>query len=196
MRPGQDLVAAGYCGLAGTRQIIAARRAELESRYSGSYLDHLETFQEPAESLLPPKDWVSLGVTAWEPSGEGGILTAVWSLSGRYRLGLDFSLRQIPIRQGTIEVCEQFGLNPYRLYSAGCWVLTCDNGGRTTQLLAEQRIASAVIGTVTKGIARIVRFGGEQGYLNRPQPDELEQVIPGWKEHIPECRQAGVMKIF
>lgn len=186
MRPGQDLVAAGYSGLAGTRQIIAARRAELESRYSVSYLDRLETFQESAESLLPPKDWASLGVTSWEPSGEGGILAAVWNLSGRYRLGVDFSLRQIPIRQGTIEVCEQFGLNPYRLYSAGSWVLTCDNGGRTTQLLAEQRIASAVIGTVTKGIARIVRFGGEQGYLNRPGPDELEQVIPDWKEHMPE----------
>ena len=30
----------------------------------------------------------------------------------------------------------------------------------------------------------MVRVGGEQGYLNRPQPDELQQVIPEWKELV------------
>ncbi len=51
-------------------------------------------------------------------------------------------------------------------------------------MLSEQKIAAAVIGTVIKGIARMVRVGGEQGYLNRPQPDELQQVIPDWKELV------------
>ena len=184
MKTGQDLVAAGYAGLAGSRMIVAARKSQLESRYSADYLNQLERFTDPAEILLPPGDWTSLGATAWEASGHGGILAAVWNLSGRYRLGVDFSLRQIPLLQGTIEVCEQFGLNPYRLYSSGCWLLTCDNGGRTVQTLSEQKIAAAVIGTVIKGIARMVRVGGEQGYLNRPQPDELQQVIPNWKELV------------
>ena len=43
--------------------------------------------------------------------------------------------------------------------------------------LWEEEIPAAVIGRITKGIARIVINGEERGYLNRPQPDELEKVI-------------------
>ncbi len=48
---------------------------------------------------------------------EGGILTAIWNLTGAYETGVEFYLRQIPMRQETVEVCERLELNPYRLYS-------------------------------------------------------------------------------
>ena len=38
MRPGQDLVVAGYAGLAGTRKIIEKKEEELRTRYAKSYL--------------------------------------------------------------------------------------------------------------------------------------------------------------
>ena len=34
MRPGQDLVVAGYAGLAGTRKIIEKKEKELRTRYA------------------------------------------------------------------------------------------------------------------------------------------------------------------
>lgn len=177
MRPGQDLVAAGYAGLAGTRIIVEEKRQELEMHFAARYLDSILEYSWHAEKRQKKADDKRFALTEREPAAEGGILTAIWKLSGSCRLGVEFSLRKIPVLQGTIEMCEVFGLNPYRLYSEGCWVQAADNGGRLVEQLWEEEIPAAVIGRITKGIARIVINGEERGYLNRPQPDELEKVI-------------------
>lgn len=184
MRQGQDLVAAGYAGLAGTGVIIQRKGQELEKRFSARYLDSVlcvcrqseADFKKAGRNIFTPWDT--------EMAAAGGILTAIWNLSGSHRLGVEFSLRRIPVLQGTIEICEQFGLNPYRLYSKTCSVLAVDNGGQIVERLDKERIPAAVIGRITGGIARLVTDNKEQGYLNRPQPDELEKIIPDWKDFI------------
>lgn len=182
MMAGQDLVAAGYAGLAGIRILARARRGELEKRFASDYLEDLIAEDGGSILLQNAKYRMSLGVAECEPAGEGGILSAVWSLSGACRLGVEFSLRRIPVRQGVIEISEFWGLNPYRLYSEGCWLMPSDNGGRLVHHLREQGIAAAVIGRITTGIARVITDGNERSYLNRPQPDELERVLPDWKK--------------
>lgn len=184
MRAGQDLVIAGYAGMAGVRILVKTRRKELEKRFAADYLEAL--IADPDERirtmLEDPEYWMSLGAAECEPAGEGGVLSAVWSLFEAYRLGAEFSLRRIPVRQGIIEISELWSLNPYRLYSEGCWLLASDNGGRLVHRLREQKIAAAVIGGITTGIARVITDGGERSYLNRPQPDELGRVLPDWKK--------------
>lgn len=186
MKEGQDLVAVGFAGLAGTIVIAERKRQELNSRFAAGYLERLAIFDEYNAALEEKRhelrSWEIFGAVECEPAGEGGILNAVWNLSGAYRLGVEFSLRRIPIRQETIEICEFFGLNPYRLYSRGCWLLTSENGGRTVEELKTKGFGGAVIGRITKGISRIVADAGQHGFLNRPQPDELEKVIPDWKD--------------
>lgn len=180
MEEGQDLVAAGFAGLAGTRLIAEKKRQELTGRFAAGYLDQLAVLERNLRGL---KDWELFGAAECESAGEGGILAAVWNLSGAYRLGVEFSLRKIPIKQETIEICEFFGLNPYRIYSGGCWLLASKNGGRTVEELAGQGVHGAVIGRITKGISRIITDVGQGRFLNRPQPDELEKVIPDWKQY-------------
>ena len=85
-------------------------------------------------------------VTAWEYAGEGGILTAVWNLSGIYNVGVDIDLRMIPMKQAVVEVCEIFEVNPYRLFSENCVILACDRGGQMVRSLSAQGIPAAVIG--------------------------------------------------
>lgn len=181
MKAGQDLVVAGYAGLAGTKILVRAKRQELEARFSASYLEQVLRKCEAGICRLQENE-IRARAAEWEPAGEGGILAALWNLPAAYRVGTEFSLRKIPIRQETVEICEYFGLNPYRLYSAGCWLLISENGGRTVSRLAGQGICAGVVGSVTEGIARVVINGGERGFLNRPQPDGLEQVIPDWKK--------------
>lgn len=186
MKTGQDLVVAGFAGLAGTRIIAEMKREDLRSRFAGRYLDLLinsgESGSGEEEEKSGLRDWKGLGAAEWEPAGEGGILTAIWNLSGTYGLGAEFSLRRIPVKQASIEICEFFALNPYRLYSKGCWLLASENGGRIARDLREQGIGAEVIGSITKGIARVITDGEEKGFLNRPQPDELGKVIPDWQE--------------
>ena len=49
--------------------------------------------------------------TAFEYAGEGGVLAALWNFSGVFHAGIDVDLRQLPMKQVTVEVCEFFELN-------------------------------------------------------------------------------------
>ena len=127
LHAGQDLVVAGYAGLAGTVKLAEAKEEELSRWFSNGYMEEIAGC---SRYLLREENgfWRDCGAAEWEPAGEGGILTAIWNLTGAYETGVEFYLRQIPIRQETVEVCERLELNPYRLYSQGCVLLTADNG--------------------------------------------------------------------
>ncbi len=178
MHAGQDLVVAGYAGLAGTAELVKAKKEELSRWFSNEYMEEIA---ENAPLCPASSDfWRLLHATEWEAAGQGGILTAIWNLTGAYETGVEFYLRRIPIRQETVEVCERLELNPYRLYSRGCFLLTADNGGQLVRALEEKQIPANVIGRINKGIAREMIVQEGRGYLERPQPDEILKVIPGF----------------
>lgn len=179
MKAGQDLVVAGYAGLAGTVILAREKRTSLERWFSGEYLDMILSHEAVGwDGNL--EYWKPFGATECEQAGEGGILTALWNLSGAYETGIEFSLRQIPVKQETIEICERLELNPYRLYSKRCCLLVADNGGQMKEALAGKGIYAQVIGKVNRGIAREILSAEGHGYLDRPQPDELKKVVPDY----------------
>ncbi len=177
MRAGQDLAVAGYAGLAGTLALAEARSQELSLFFSDEYMEKIAGCRTLILEKRDAAFWRGLGASEWEPAGEGGILTAIWNLSGAYETGVEFSLRKIPLRQETVEVCERLELNPYRLYSEGCYLLAADNGGQLVEKLAGEGIFAQVIGRVKDGIAREMIVQDGRGFLERPQPDEMWKVL-------------------
>ena len=177
MRAGQDLAVAGYAGLAGTLALAEARSQELSLFFSGEYMEKIAGCRTLILEKRDAAFWRGLGASEWEPAGEGGILTAIWNLSGAYETVVEFSLRKIPLRQETVEVCERLELNPYRLYSEGCYLLAADNGGQLVEKLAGEGIFAQVIGRVKDGIAREMIVQDGRGFLERPQPDEMWKVL-------------------
>ena len=183
MKPGQDLVMAGFTGFAGTCRIGARKRGELEAHFSPMFLNCLDQAEESCvrkwmERELSQKD---CAVTAHEYAGEGGVLAALWNLSGIFNVGIDVDLRALPIRQVTVEVCELYELNPYRLLCGDCVIMASDRGGQLVRRLKAAGIPGAVIGCVTGGIARQIRHGEETvGYLERPKPDELLKITDSY----------------
>lgn len=178
MCAGQDLVVAGNPGLAGAAFLTERFYKDLLSWFSPEYLDELIECSRSAsgilDSVLPD---LASEITEMEPVEEGGILKAVWNLTGAYETGVRFVLRSIPLTQGTIEICERFELNPYRLYSSDCMLLTAENGGRLVKMLEERQIPAQVIGEIKKGPAREMIVQDGQGFLERPQKDEILKVI-------------------
>lgn len=176
MKPGQDLVMAGFTGFAGTRSIGELKRGELKAHFSPMFLSCLD---QPDGTCV--KQWMEneltqdeCSVTAYEYAGEGGVLAALWNLSGIFGVGIDVDLRALPILQITVELCELYELNPYRLMCGDCALMASDRGGQLVRRLNAAGITAAVIGCVTEGIARQIRHGEENaGYLERPKPDEL-----------------------
>ncbi len=172
MRPGQDLVAAGYAGLEGSRQIAVSGAEELSRWFSGRFIKDMQQEHGPAISS-DSHDWKGLGASEWEETGEGGIYTALWNISGAYLLGFTVDLRRIPVKQGTIEICERYELNPYRLFSRNCMLFAADHGERLAEALAEQGIPAGTIGKVDSGISRRIVYGQVRGFMERPREDEL-----------------------
>lgn len=180
MRQGQDLVVAGYAGYAGTVKITRQNREELLTWFRAAYLDRILEENDTTGNIRFTgnfEQWKAFGATEWEPAGEGGIFAALWNLSGAYMTGIEFSLRKIPVKQETIEICERYDLNPYRLDSEGCVLFAAENGRTLVRALEQSGIHAAVIGTVTDGIKRIIDNGEGNAYLTRPTEDEIYKIL-------------------
>lgn len=174
--PGQDLVAAGYAGREGARRISLIRERELLTWFSEEYLGQIQQNDEiQIDGISIP--WQKYGATEWEEVGRGGIFTALWNLSGAYRLGFDIDLYKIPVKQETIEVCERYDLNPYRLFSSNCMVAVSDHGWNLCEKLGADGIKASVIGKIHAGIKRQVRHGQIRGFMERPREDEIQKII-------------------
>ena len=189
MKAEQDLLAVGYTALLGTSMAAKSGEAALLNRFSARYVRECQNLYEKwnpsplLEAFAAHKErkvLTRLGASAWYPAGGGGVMAALWHFFDGFGLGFEMDLRKLPIRQETVEVCERLELNPYRLYSQGCILLTAENGGQLVRALAEKNIPAQVIGRVNKGIAREMVVQEGRGFLERPQPDEITKVIPGF----------------
>ena len=187
------IVIIGYAGLAGSRILYAREpfHSALLGRYTARFLKGLAETPEEAgagSAFLPEAERIRAflseeGVAEADflEAVEGGVFAALWNLLKQHRTGAAFDQQRIPIRQQTVELCEQYALNPYRLSSSGCFVCLCDAGERLCMRAEAAGFAAAVIGYTEKGPA-IRRVDGEEtAYLRRPEPDSLYQITGGEK---------------
>ena len=127
-------------------------RKKLLDRYPKSFFDLY--MQEKEEGNVP------LFAVDFECAKDGGVFAALWRLLKRNHLGGNFSQRAIPISQQAVEICEFFGIDPYRAESENCYVLLCE----------EECPGITVIGETEKGPAIRCTDGESIAYLRRPEP--------------------------
>lgn len=178
-QPDQDIVMMKWAGLEGALRIKREKEKELCERFPASFLNGLESCMTELFSIREMKAAAAAGVSAMHQITDGGVLAALWNLAEGADLGLSVNLRKMPIRQETIEVCEQFHLNPYQLTSAGSILVVTPRGEELADALKREGTAAAVIGYTTKGRERTVMSRGELRYLGRPAPDELTKIFAG-----------------
>ena len=82
----------------------------------------------------------------------------------------------MPIRQETIEICEIFDVNPYKLLSGGSVLLGIQGGDAFVQKLRREGIMAAVIGQTNSGNDRLLYSGGNARYLERPANINLNTI--------------------
>lgn len=174
MKPGQDLLIAGYIGLAGTVQIARRMESELLKRFTKQFVNRCQ--QMSGMKGMNPEFWQEAGASYWREAGDGGIMAALWEVFEESNLGFEIELRKLPIRQETVEVCELFDINPYRLLSKECMILTAENGNDLVRILSEQGIHAVIIGKAEAGIKRQIYNGETRSFLDRPKPDELYKI--------------------
>jgi hydrogenase maturation factor len=128
VKPGMDIVATKWVGLEGTAILAKEKEEELRTRYAQPFIDNAKIFAQMMSIVPEAAVAVMSGASAMHDVSEGGVFGALWELAESAGVGLEIDLKKIPIRQETIEICEFFDLNPYKLLGGGCLLIATEDG--------------------------------------------------------------------
>lgn len=203
-----DIVVTGYAGLSGSLAIYKDEKLgrSLKERYSESFFSVFENISASGDCIIKDREKTAEGTADKQAEeslsgtaevrqidelyedleqqglaadgGCGGVLAALWKVLKDNRSGGMYALKSIPLLQQTVEVCEMFSLNPYRLYAPGCKVWLSADTGALAAAAAAAGVPLSVIGFTSKGTA-IKRTDTEaDSSLRRPEGDELDRILP------------------
>lgn len=174
---GQTLVMTKWSGMEGMLRIATEREADLKERFSTGFMKQILSYKDEVfadeEIALAREAEVSIvrQVT------DGGVLAALWNLAKETGAGLEADLRELPVLQETIEVCEHFRLNPYQLTSTGTLLMVTKDGEKFVELLKKHNIPACMVGKLTDSNDKVLQNGEEVRYIDRPAPDELMKIF-------------------
>lgn len=173
-----DIVMTKWMALGGTSVIATEKEEDLKKKLPSYYIADAQELgcfysiaSEAAVAMKPA------GTIAMHDVAGGGLFTALWELGEKIGMGCRIDLNSIPIRQETIEVCEVFDINPYRLRGDGSLLVVTEDSKTLIEELASQNILGTVIGRTTECIDRVVIRDDETRFLEPANGDELNKVI-------------------
>jgi hydrogenase maturation factor len=168
-KPDQDIIMTGYAGWKGATMLADLKKEELAQHFNPAYLEKMLSFvgrETGTFSCVPAvKAACKAGVRTMCAAGEGGVFAAVWELSERAGLGASVHLKDIPLRQETVEICDYFGISPYQIATEGSLLLAVDHGQKVLTELAAAGIPAVIIGHLTDDNDRVVLNEEEVRYL-------------------------------
>lgn len=168
VKPGMDIIATKWIAMEQTAILLDERRQELLEKLPESYVAGVAKDIRGTDVITEARIAMEHGAVGMHDVAEGGIFAALWELSQGSGCGLSVNLRDIPVKQETIEFCEVFGLNPYQTPSTGCLLIVADNGALLVEALTQQGINAVVIGRTTADNDKKVINGDEIRFLDKP----------------------------
>lgn len=176
VKPGQDVVVSKWLGLDGTVRIAREHREALLTRYPAKMIEEAAGFEQFFSVIPEAATARKSGVCGIHDVSQGGIFGALWEMANGAGVGLEIDLKKLPVRQETIEVCEFFDLNPYELSSAGCLLMTAEDGNGLVAALEKEGIPAVVVGKTTGGNDRVLYNEEERRFLEPPKTDALYKI--------------------
>lgn len=165
----QDIVVSKWIGLEGTVMLVRKHYHRLRERFPLRMIEEAAGFDKYLSVIPEAATAMKSGVCCMREISRGGIFAGLWEMAQEAGVGLEVNLREIPVRQETIEICEFFGENPYELLSNGCLLMTATDGNGLVAALQKDGIPAVRIGRTTKGNDRVLYNEGRKRFLNKPR---------------------------
>lgn len=175
-RADQDIVLLKWIGLEGTLRVMKEKEEELSKRFVPTFLNKIKDLQPQLFSEKELGMAKEYGVSAMHQITSGGILAALWEIAESSNVGIEVDLKQMTIKQETVEICEYFHLNPYQLTSVGSIIIFADQGEALVEKFREEGICASLLGRTTQDTVRVILGGEERRFLDRPAADELLKI--------------------
>lgn len=180
IKPGFDIVMAGYAGELGTNVLVDKFSDKMTDRFSRSFLEGARFFISDLsidKKLLEAYLADTSIFYAHDGSG-GGIYKALFELSEFTGRGIEIENKAIPIRQETIEICDFLDINPYMIDASGAVLLVTDRARDIVEKLSRKGYPVAIIGKVTDKKEKLVALNSKELRVLEPgMEDELQGLI-------------------
>ena len=174
------ILMAGYAGSAGAGLVAEKKSKELRERFPvflirNAVLEGHRSYKEPVLELL--SDWEDeFGIIGLEPVSEGGVFKGLWNLGESCDMGFEVKLKEIPIKQETVEICNFFDINPYQLYSEGVLLILAANADGLADRLRGNNIPATVIGRTHPEKKRVIVNDEEERFLEPRKGDSMAEI--------------------
>ena len=172
-KPEQDIVFLKWIGLEGTFRAMREKETELQERFVHTFLSQIKQMESQIFSAKEIDIAKRHGASAMHQITEGGILAALWEMADTSEVGLEVQLKEMSIRQETVEICEFCHLNPYQLTSTGSVLIFTERGEELVQKYEDAGIKASLLGRTTANAERVILGGEEKRFLDKPATDEL-----------------------
>lgn len=175
---GDLIVMTKTAGLEGTAIIAHEKAEQLASHMSQDMVNRAKAMMNQISVVPEGLIGGKIGASSMHDITEGGLLGALWELCEAADVGLEIHRDRVPIAAETEEICQYFEIDPLRLISSGCMLMTIpvEKEEELLAVLGESGIHAAVIGVVTaKG--RFLIEGKEKVEIAAPESDELYKVV-------------------
>ncbi|RLG92355.1 MAG: hydrogenase [Candidatus Hecatellales archaeon] len=177
-KPRDKIVLTKTVGIEGTAILASDRGKVLAEAFGWRFVREAEKYLGRVsivrEALTASK---VDGVTAMHDPTEGGIVGGLWEIAEASNVGFKVYTENIPISQHTKKICEFFKVNPFKLISSGCLLLTVKPSSlnKLLERLRKAGVKASVIGEVLKdkNVRVFVDKDGREKKVYPPAQDEL-----------------------
>jgi hydrogenase maturation factor len=177
MKPDMDIVMTKWAGIEGTSIIANEGENQLTSYYHKDLVEEAKSFAQYLSVVKDSEIAMKYNVYAMHDVTEGGIYGALWEIGAKAGLGIIVDQSLIPIRQETIEICEYFDLDPYKLIGSGSMLIVTDESEKMVLDLESSGIKATVIGKLTEGNHRQIKFDDVMRSIGPAKSDELYKAL-------------------
>lgn len=171
--PDMDIIATKWVGLEGTSILARTYEAELIKHFPEELISDAKNFDSYMSVVSEGLIAAEQGAMSMHDVTEGGIYGALWEMCESSGVGCEVQLRDIPIRQETVEISEYFDIDPYRLISSGSMLIVTHDGNGLLKKFSENGIRASIIGRTTESNDRLIICGEKKRFLTPPDRDEL-----------------------
>jgi len=178
-KDGDVLIMTKNVALEGTGILAFDKEVELRKVLSQQEMDLAKHMLDNISVIPEGVIAGTMDVTAMHDVTEGGVLGAVWEMCEASHLGCRLDKESLPLEEVTKKICDYFELDPLKLISSGCMLITIEEkkAEELLRALVKDGIESHIIGKMTKTPEVILLDGNDEVYVDPPEADELYKVV-------------------
>lgn len=169
-----DIIMTKQIGISGTVAIAKEKYSELKEKFQKSYIKSALDLENSMDIRREAAVGCQFNVRVMHDLSRGGIYAGLWQLAEKTGKGIEVIMDKIRINQETIELCEPYGINPYKMMSNGALLMVCEKGENIITELTKQGIVAEIIGRLTDNNDKVILKNEDRRYIEPPKKDELE----------------------